>query len=96
MPTQARHKVPRELYFRPDSPLWCTFYGYPGWGEEGQRQILPIYDLIDTPYCCSGAEPPYEHFVRRGNPSDRVFDYVGHCQDVEGPHVHPGSWHGHL
>lgn len=85
------------LRFRPDSPLWTTFHGFPGWDAEGVREIVPVYDLSESPYCCteSVASGTYEHFVLRGDPAERVYDYVGPCADVDGDHVHPGSWHGH-
>lgn len=82
------------LYFRPDSALWVTFHGFPGVGDEGFREIIPIYDLTETPYCCSEAAGEYEHFVRRGDGSERIFDYAGRCATVAGQHAHPGSGHG--
>ncbi len=77
---------------REDSPMAVTFYG-PELPPDGVRMNVPIADLRDTSYVCTGTGEPYEHYRRR--PHERVFDWVGHCNEVPGPHAHPGAAHGH-
>lgn len=64
------------------------FAGHP---DQAPYEIpIPLSDLSQSPFVCSGnGEPrsPYRHWVRRGDGCDRIYDYVGLCRDVAGPHV---------
>ncbi len=76
---------PIDHLVQPGSPLWCDFIG--GF-MDGERHVIPLYDLSETPFMCAGDGERYQHYLRHDEL--RLFTYVAPCDVLPGlDHINP-------
>lgn len=80
--------------------LWVTLVGG-CFGASGHAFLLPMQDPSGPPYICAAGlledeEQEFQHFLRRDDGSERVYEHTGACDGLaDMQHAHTGRAHGH-